>query len=111
MLPVFFLRALVPAGFMPASAAQGQPLTMAMCPAHAPLPRTSPKPSPTSPARHHQAPCVFAAAAAGIAPLPTVAFCLTLDQRSIEVEPAPLASPPARLVPRANNPRAPPTHA
>jgi hypothetical protein len=79
LVPGLALRALVPPGFMPGTGADDAP-TMQMCHGAGPLPAsTQPVPAGDDPApeqgRHHEAPCVFAAAGSA-APPPTAAPAL-----------------------------------
>ena len=79
LVPALALRVLVPQGFMPGTGAGDAP-TMQMCHGAGPLPAsTHPVPDGSDPApsqgRHHESPCVFAAAGSA-APPPTVALAL-----------------------------------
>jgi len=77
LVPALALRALVPPGFMPGTGADDAP-TMQMCHGAGPLPAsTQPMPAGDDPApgqgRHHESPCVFAAAGSA-APPPAAAL-------------------------------------
>lgn len=72
LVPALALRVLVPQGFMPGTGAGNAP-TMQMCHGAGPLPTaTHPVPGSDDPApgqgRHHEAPCVFAAAGSSAPP-------------------------------------------
>jgi len=114
VLPGFLVRALVPAGFMPAIG-HGAVLTMELCSGHsaqpvvvhldgAPVPADQGQPS----SKHHEAPCVFASTAGG-APPPLIAAVASMPApQDIRVLPSP-AAPVARRAARAHTPRAPPS--
>jgi hypothetical protein len=110
IVPGLVLRAAIPPGFMPAAGPDAA-FEMQMCPGHSTMPMpAAPAPGtdqPSEPGEHHEAPCVFAAAA-GAAPLPDA---VGLAYGTAAEPPAP--SPRTTLVPmrpvvRANAPRAPP---
>jgi hypothetical protein len=109
VLPALLLRVLVPPGFMPMPAAAGDTLTMAMCPAHAALPTTEPKPdAPLKPTgRTHEPPCAFAAAGTLA---PAVSLAPAFHAEPLPADPTFLATvaPLPRPTVRANTPRAPP---
>ena len=112
VLPALLLRATIPPGFMPASG-QDSAFKMAMCPGHASLPpavTSSPLRKPEPPGKHHEVPCVFAAAS-GASPLPHMA-AVAADIETDTVRDLFQATPsPARPTARANTPRAPPAAA
>jgi hypothetical protein len=110
-LPAMLLRAAIPQGFMPAASA-GTPFAMEMCPGHASVPVSAPaggpqdgQPAPAG--KHHEVPCVFAAAA-GLAPTPFVATVDDVDVLRTEFVVVERTVAPGRPSPTANRPRAPP---
>jgi hypothetical protein len=111
LVPALALRVLVPPGFMPGTGADDAP-TMQMCHGAGPLPApASPLPAGQDPApdqgKHHESPCVFAAAGS-TAPPPTAAVPLGTASAT-EVGPAtPLLVFVPRSVHRAQAARAPP---
>jgi hypothetical protein len=116
IVPGLLLRAAVPPGFMPA-VSHGTTVTMEVCPGHATLPNPSlgasgPAGSPPDHGKsgHHTAPCVFAAAA-GAAPLPSVAAFAALADTFLTPIPTRYEAPTWRIDLRAHSPRAPPAHA
>jgi hypothetical protein len=112
VLPALLLRAIIPPGFMPA-AGQESAFRMAMCPGHASLPPaapSSPVRTPETPGKHHEVPCVFAAAS-GASLLPHVAAVAAVIEADEVRDLFQVAPPPARPTARANTPRAPPVGA
>jgi len=106
-LPALLLRAAIPLGFMPAASA-GTPFAMEMCPGHVSTPVSVPADGQPAPAgKHHEAPCVFAAAA-GLAPTPFVASVDDADVVRTEFAVVERTVAPGRPSPTANRPRAPP---
>lgn len=111
LLPALASRVLVPPGFMPGTGADHTP-TMQMCHGGGPLPRQAQSPAKDdgqAPGnrRHHQSPCVFAAAGT-VAPPPIT--LPVLDGVAVAVA-VPAQAEPAvvyRTQHRAHSPRAPP---
>lgn len=111
LLPALALRVLVPPGFMPGTGADDAP-TMQMCHGAGPLPApASPLPAGQDPApeqgRHHESPCVFAAAGS-TAPPPAAAIPLTTAQAAEARPPTPVLVFVPRTIHRAQSARAPP---
>lgn len=119
VLPALLLRALIPAGFMPAPGAAG--MSIVLCPGEAALPPGITGPahhahghvhhtgnSPAAPATPHHELCLFAAAgAAPLAPvLPTLVVEIPVPLR-VQVLPASGVFSPSIL--RTQSPRGPPT--
>ena len=111
LLPALAARLMVPQGFMPGTGADDAP-TMQMCHGAGPLPAAThplpggdgPAPSPT---KHHEAPCVFAAAGT-TAPPPSPTVVLGAATAPAAELPAPEYVFSQRTFHRTQAARAPP---
>lgn len=113
LLPALAARMLVPPGFMPGTGADDAP-TMQMCHGAGPLPAPAlqtPMPIGDDPApgrgRHHEPPCVFAAAGSA-APPPVATFAPCTQQAADDTLPTPDLVFVQRTLHRVQAARAPP---
>lgn len=111
VLPALLLRALLPPGFMPA-AHGGFGFALTICPGHGLVAMLGdPAAGDTTPApagSHHDAPCAFAAAAAGLAPPSALPPFDTNAARIAGVPPLPVTTAATCPDVRAQSPRGPP---